>query len=116
MSKIPAALRTARCSSIILVYWTGISQPPNSMSLAPSFWWAEKSGVRFIFRGGNIKGARGRVKREGGSFSPSMVAGSLGKNIFGLIWLNQAPVLESKSEERREESGFHSQRTEDFGC
>src|SRR6185436_7765622 len=47
MSKMPAALRTARCSSMMLEYWTGISQPPNSMSLPPRRWWAAKSGVRF---------------------------------------------------------------------
>src|ERR1039457_5199439 len=46
MSKMPAALRTARCSSTMLVYCTGISQPPKSISLAPSFWCAEKSAVR----------------------------------------------------------------------
>src|ERR1041384_7523401 len=47
MSKAPPARRTARCSSTMLEYWTGISQPPNSMSLPPSLWCAEKSGVRF---------------------------------------------------------------------
>src|ERR1700690_3208460 len=47
MSKMPAALRTARCSSVMLVYCTGISQPPNSMSLPPSFWCAEKRVVLF---------------------------------------------------------------------
>src|SRR5580692_4169569 len=46
MSKIPAAWRTARCSSVMLVYCTGISQPPKSISLAPNFWCAEKSAVR----------------------------------------------------------------------
>ena len=47
MSKIPAERRTAWCSSTIDVYWTGISQPPNSMSLPPSCWCAVKRGVRF---------------------------------------------------------------------
>src|ERR1700722_15420214 len=51
MSKIPAALRTARCSSVMLVYCTGISQPPKSMSFAPSFWCAEKSAERFNMTG-----------------------------------------------------------------
>src|SRR4051812_15867703 len=32
---------------MMLEYWTGISQPPNSTRRAPSFWWAAKSGVRF---------------------------------------------------------------------
>ena len=32
----PAAVRTAWCSSVMLVYCTGISQPPNSISLPPS--------------------------------------------------------------------------------
>src|SRR5579871_2096831 len=47
ISKIPAAFRTARCSSVILVYCTGISQPSKSTSLAPNFWCAAKRGVRF---------------------------------------------------------------------
>ena len=38
MSNRPAACRTARCSSVMLVYCTGISQPPNSMSLPPNLW------------------------------------------------------------------------------
>ena len=32
---------------MMLVYCTGISQPPKSMSFAPSFWWAENNEVRF---------------------------------------------------------------------
>src|SRR5262245_30264817 len=47
MSKMPAALRTARCSSTMLEYCTGISQPPNSMSLPPRRWCAANNGVRF---------------------------------------------------------------------
>src|SRR3954470_13497345 len=47
ISKIPASFRTARCSSVMLVYCTGISQPPNSISFPPSFWCAAKRGVRF---------------------------------------------------------------------
>ena len=34
-SKTPALVRTARCSSLMPVYWTGISQPANGTSLAP---------------------------------------------------------------------------------
>ena len=34
-SKSPARSRTARCSSRMPAYWTGISQPPKSMSRAP---------------------------------------------------------------------------------
>ena len=37
MSKMPAAFRTAACSSMMDVYCTGISQPPNSMSFPPCF-------------------------------------------------------------------------------
>src|SRR2546423_3281996 len=47
ISNRPAAFRTARCSSMMVEYCTGISQPPNSTSRAPSFWWAAKSGVLF---------------------------------------------------------------------
>src|SRR5215204_3963698 len=46
MSKMPAAFRTARCSSTMLEYCTGISHPPNSISLPPSFWCAAKIGER----------------------------------------------------------------------
>src|SRR6266508_5771432 len=46
MSNSPPARRTARCSSTMLEYWTGISQPPNSTSRPPSRWWAENKGVR----------------------------------------------------------------------
>src|SRR5713101_5369600 len=35
-SKSPAAVRTLRCSSTMPVYWTGISQPPNSIMRAPA--------------------------------------------------------------------------------
>ena len=38
-SNSPARSRTARCSSRMPAYWTGISQPPNSMSFAPSAAW-----------------------------------------------------------------------------
>ena len=34
-SKSPARSRTARCSSRMPLYWTGMSQPPNSISFAP---------------------------------------------------------------------------------
>src|SRR6476646_3939045 len=47
-SKRPARSRTARCSSRIPLYWTGIIQPPNSMSLAPSASWRSRSGVWWI--------------------------------------------------------------------
>src|SRR5690349_11199297 len=50
MSNTPAACRTATCSSMMLVYCTGISQPPNSISFPPSFWCALNSGVRFMLR------------------------------------------------------------------
>ena len=47
-SNIPARSLTARCSSRMLVYWTGISQPPNSTIRAPSATWASYKGVRFM--------------------------------------------------------------------
>ena len=34
-SKRPAAVRTAVCSSVMVVYWTGMSQPPKSTMRAP---------------------------------------------------------------------------------
>src|ERR1035437_8225204 len=67
MSKMPAALRTARCSLVMLVYCTGISQPPNSMSLPPSFWCAAKSEVRFnmiLFHIGNTVSGADKRKIE----------------------------------------------------
>ncbi len=46
-SKTPALVRTARCSSMIELYWTGISQPANGTSRAPAATWRSCSGVRF---------------------------------------------------------------------
>ncbi len=34
-SKMPAAVRTAACSSMMVVYCTGMSQPPKSTMRAP---------------------------------------------------------------------------------
>src|SRR5688572_558412 len=50
ISKTPAARRTARCSSTMLEYCTGISQPPNSTIRPPNFKCASYSGVRFNIR------------------------------------------------------------------
>jgi hypothetical protein len=48
MSKIPAACRTARCSSRMPVYWIGISPPPRTRRGAPpSRTCASNNGVRF---------------------------------------------------------------------
>src|SRR5688572_24688453 len=47
MSNRPAARRTARCSSTMLEYCTGISHPPNGTRRAPALWWTANSGVRF---------------------------------------------------------------------
>src|SRR5438552_2354291 len=46
MSKRPTARRTARCSSTMPVYWTGISQPPEGTIRAPALTWTSRSGVR----------------------------------------------------------------------
>src|SRR5438445_4816954 len=46
MSKRPTAPRTVRCSSMIPVYCTGISQPPKGTILAPALTWTSRSGVR----------------------------------------------------------------------
>ena len=43
-SNSPAAERTARCSSRMPPYWTGISQPANSTIFAPSASWRSSSG------------------------------------------------------------------------
>src|SRR3990172_7781923 len=43
-SNRPALLLTARCSSRIPAYWTGISQPPNGTILAPSCRWTSNRG------------------------------------------------------------------------
>ncbi len=45
-SKIPQALRTARCSWRTPSYCTGISQPAKSTSFAPAWTWRSNSGVR----------------------------------------------------------------------
>src|SRR5207237_4438821 len=45
-SKRPAALRTAACSSRMLEYCWGSSQPPKLTILPPSAWWRSNSGVR----------------------------------------------------------------------
>ena len=45
-SKIPAAVRTARTSSITPAYWTGISNPANGTIRPPRARWRSKSGVR----------------------------------------------------------------------
>src|SRR5689334_22810242 len=44
-SNSPARSRTARCSSRIPRYCTGISQPAKSISRAPSATWRSRSGV-----------------------------------------------------------------------
>src|SRR5436853_251844 len=35
ISNMPTLLRTVRCSSTMLVYWTGMSQPPNAIIFPP---------------------------------------------------------------------------------
>ena len=45
-SNRPARSRTLRCSSMMPLYWTGISQPPNSMSRAPAARCVSQSAVR----------------------------------------------------------------------
>ena len=46
-ARVDAFGRTARCSSTMLEYCTGISHPPNGTSRAPALWWTANSGVRF---------------------------------------------------------------------
>src|SRR5437867_6907851 len=46
MSKSPTARRTARCSSTMPVYCTGISQPPKGTIRAPALTWTSRRGVR----------------------------------------------------------------------
>src|SRR5258708_6262502 len=47
-SKIPAAVRTASCSSRTLVYCWGISHPAKSTRRAPAAWCSECRGVRLV--------------------------------------------------------------------
>ena len=57
-SKMPAASRTALCSSRMPEYWTGIAQPPKSITFAPRALCRPYRGVCFIFvgvRGGGIE-------------------------------------------------------------
>ena len=53
-SNRPAAVRTARCSSITPRYCTGISQPAKGTSFAPAARWASYSGVRLSGPSGAI--------------------------------------------------------------
>ena len=45
-SNTPAAVRTARCSSRMPAYCTGISQPANGTSFAPAAAWRSWRGER----------------------------------------------------------------------
>src|SRR4051794_31881370 len=51
-SNTPARSRTAMCSSRMPPYWTGMSQPANGTSFAPSAAWRPCSGVRRSSAGG----------------------------------------------------------------
>src|SRR6185436_19568073 len=74
-SNSPARSRTARCSSRIPLYWTGMSQPPNSMSFAPSASWRSRSGVSWI-AASTVSVTSGSVAGRGdGTGLPSLVAG-----------------------------------------
>ena len=44
-SNSPAARRTARCSSVMPAYWTGISHPANGTIFAPKATWRPCKGV-----------------------------------------------------------------------
>src|SRR5699024_1251121 len=46
-SKMPTASRTALCSVISEVYFSGIFQPLKSVKLAPSASWVSNNGVGF---------------------------------------------------------------------
>src|SRR3990170_3038973 len=52
-SNIPAAVRTALCSSMMPVYWTGISQPAKGTMRAPR---RTCSAWRQVPRGGRVHG------------------------------------------------------------
>ena len=62
-SNRPARSRTARCSSRMPVYWTGISQPPNSISRAPSARWMSMSAVSWSCSLGARRRRRRRSRR-----------------------------------------------------
>jgi hypothetical protein len=47
-SNAPAVVRTAMCSSIMVVYWMGMSHPANQTILAPSFTCSSCIGVLCI--------------------------------------------------------------------
>ncbi len=51
-SNRPTARRTARCSSTMPAYCTGISQPPNGTIRAPALTWTSNSGVRLSVSAG----------------------------------------------------------------
>src|SRR5215469_18440585 len=45
-SNMPAAPRTARCSSRMPLYWIGMRKPPNGAIFAPRRSWTSDNGVR----------------------------------------------------------------------
>ena len=61
-SNSPTRWRTVRCSSMIELYWTGISQPPNSISRAPSSRWVSVRGVTWT--GGSSVSVTARPRRR----------------------------------------------------
>src|SRR5262245_35411405 len=71
MSNTPAPVRTAVCSSTMLVYCTGMSQPPNSAMRAPWELCQSNRGVRKAMQTslgaggvGSLKGWGSSCKRE----------------------------------------------------
>src|SRR5688500_815207 len=84
-SNSPAADRTARCSSMIPLYCTGISQPPNSMIRAPRAVWRSLSGVTWTLAsavsvtsgalagGGGSAGRIGAIRKVPGSLRPGRI-------------------------------------------
>src|ERR1700733_14210999 len=69
-SNTPASWRTARCSALIPACCTGISQPANSISLAPAARWRSSRGLRR--RASVVEGTFSRlIHAPGGSGQPA---------------------------------------------
>src|SRR5437588_7037056 len=67
-SKSPALVRTALCSSMMPVNWTGSSQPPKSIIFPPSSCSTALSGVFFIKTAKLAQVRRAGVRNEIGDF------------------------------------------------
>ena len=94
MSNSPAAVRTARCSSMMPVYCTGMSQPPNGTMRAPRATCQSYSGVRRF-------SLMAVVCKEGGA------APSRGAAPVPSLWRSHALIVHAVPHNPRGEAGYY---------